>query len=134
MTGIFGVARWRDCTTTKRHQYQDDRKLLTHDSKSSINAASSITLTPKSCALDNLLPAPGPATSTVVLALTDPETFAPSARNLSDASSRVMDSNVPVNTQVCPDKSTPVVGASTARTGQWTPKSRSSWITKIGRA
>ena len=67
------------------------------------NAASSMTSTPKLSALVNLPPAPGPATSTLVLALTEPETFAPSTLNFSNASSRVIDSNVPVKTQVWPE-------------------------------
>ncbi len=87
-----------------------------------MNASSSITGTPSSVALSSLLPAPGPATTCVVFADTDPATFAPSACSRAFASSRVNCSSVPVSTHVCPTSGA-CCGA-LLRSGQCTPSSR----------
>ena len=64
--------------------------------------SSSIVSTPSSSAFFALEPAPGPATSRSVLALTEPATLAPSASARALASARVIFSSVPVKTTVLP--------------------------------
>lgn len=63
-----------------------------------MNCDSSSTVTPSSLALVSFEPAPGPATTQVVLADTDPATFAPNASSRALPSSRLMVSSVPVST------------------------------------
>src|SRR5208282_69040 len=82
------------------------------------NPFSSSTRTPKSCAFFNFEPGSAPATTKSVLRLTDDVTRPPAAIILRSASSRVIDSSVPVSTKVlsrsAPRPSTSA-GAATSR-------------------
>src|SRR6187399_159032 len=70
---------------------------------SSAQPASSITSMPSSAAFLSLLPAPGPATTRSVCALTVPAARAPSRSACALASSRLIVSSLPVNTTVLPE-------------------------------
>src|SRR5258708_34189840 len=65
-----------------------------------IPSSPSTVSTPSSRALASFEPAPGPATTRLVLAEMDPETLAPSRSATAFASSRVIFSSEPVNTIV----------------------------------
>ena len=66
------------------------------------NLSSSQIVIPRSCALVSLLPASCPAITTSVFLETEPAQFPPKNSIFSLASSRVMESSVPVSTKVRP--------------------------------
>src|SRR5436305_8694809 len=72
------------------------------------NPSSSTTLTPNDFALSSFEPAPGPATTRSVFALTDPVALPPIERTRASASSRDRRSRFPVKTIVLPTKGPPV--------------------------
>ncbi|CAH0262363.1 hypothetical protein SRABI70_03247 [Pseudomonas sp. Bi70] len=76
-----------------------------------------------SVALASFEPAPGPATTQVVFADTEPATLAPRLSNLSLAISRLITSRLPVSTQVWPASGRP--STTFFSLSQCMPKSRS---------
>ena len=80
---------------------------LTVYPNSSLNSASSITVTPSSLAFASLDPGDSPATTKSVLRLTDPLTLPPAAVIISFAWRLVIPPRVPVSTKIlpsyCPD-------------------------------
>src|SRR5690606_5369461 len=95
----------------------------------SAQAASSITSIPSSAAFLSLLPAPGPATTRSVFALTVPAALAPSRSAWALASSRLIVSSLPVNTTVLP--LTGLSFVSTTYSGGSTSLSRSSQTSRL---
>src|SRR6185437_14042034 len=89
---------------TGRGAYPDPARLI-HSSSSTVS-------TPSSRALASFEPAPGPATTRLVLAEIEPDTLAPSRSATALASSRVIFSSEPVNTIVRPASGWPAAIAS----------------------
>src|SRR5438876_231384 len=82
------------------------------------NPSSSTTLTPNDFALSSFEPAPGPATTRSVFALTDPVALPPIERTRASASSRDRRSRFPVKTIVLPAKGPPVTARGAGMRGR----------------